>query len=114
MDGHINVAIRIRPLNQRELSSASSAALIQKPWHVQGDTIIQRIYTESRVLTGNTFTFVVRCIVAASAKLDKVFDQNTTTPEVYDQSVSGIISSSMEGINGTIFAYGQTSSGKTA
>ncbi|KAJ1921252.1 hypothetical protein H4219_000851 [Mycoemilia scoparia] len=101
MDGHINVAIRIRPLNQRELNSVNSTALTQRPWLVQGDSISQRIYTDNRVVTGNIFTY------------DKVFDQKSTTLEVYNATVKGIIESSMDGMNGTIFAYGQTSSGKT-
>ncbi|KAJ2784745.1 hypothetical protein GGI15_002172 [Coemansia interrupta] len=45
--------------------------------------------------------------------VDKVFDQKDTTQKVYDDIVKNIITSSMGGFNGTIFAYGQTSSGKT-
>ncbi|KAJ2129283.1 hypothetical protein GGH17_004137, partial [Coemansia sp. RSA 788] len=63
MEDHINVAIRVRPLNQREQH--------------------------------------------------KVFDPKDTTRQVYDDIVKNIITSSMGGFNGTIFAYGQTSSGKT-
>ncbi|KAJ2503889.1 hypothetical protein IWW47_002786, partial [Coemansia sp. RSA 2052] len=43
----------------------------------------------------------------------KVFDQRDTTQTVYDDIVRDITISSMGGFNGTIFAYGQTSSGKT-
>ncbi|KAJ1648381.1 hypothetical protein LPJ64_000330 [Coemansia asiatica] len=103
MDDHINVAIRVRPLNQREQRSSTAASTSQQlPWAVQKDTITQRITTtDSRVVNGNSFTF------------DKVFDQKDTTQKVYDEIVKGIITSSMSGFNGTIFAYGQTSSGKT-
>ncbi|KAI8324764.1 kinesin-domain-containing protein, partial [Martensiomyces pterosporus] len=45
--------------------------------------------------------------------IDKVFDQKDSTQKVYDDIVKRIITSSMGGFNGTIFAYGQTSSGKT-
>ncbi|KAJ1899622.1 hypothetical protein LPJ66_001995 [Kickxella alabastrina] len=45
--------------------------------------------------------------------IDRVFDQKDTTQQVYDDIVKNIITSSMGGFNGTIFAYGQTSSGKT-
>ncbi|KAJ2405043.1 hypothetical protein GGI10_005434, partial [Coemansia sp. RSA 2530] len=44
---------------------------------------------------------------------DKVFDQRDTTLTVYNDIVKEIVASSMRGFNGTIFAYGQTSSGKT-
>ena len=37
----------------------------------------------------------------------------STQKEVYDVAAKPIIDSVLEGFNGTIFAYGQTSSGKT-
>lgn len=45
--------------------------------------------------------------------LDHVFDENCTTKDVYSDVVKNYIKSAMEGFNLTIFAYGQTSSGKT-
>ena len=44
---------------------------------------------------------------------DNIFPPNTTQSEIYDSSAKEIISSVLNGYNGTIFAYGQTSSGKT-
>ena len=44
---------------------------------------------------------------------DKVFKQNATQEKVYNESAKQIVSDVMAGYNGTIFAYGQTSSGKT-
>ena len=44
---------------------------------------------------------------------DKTFGESSTTRQVYDQTSRGIVSSVANGLNGTIFAYGQTSSGKT-
>ncbi|KAJ2617779.1 hypothetical protein H4S08_000159 [Coemansia sp. RSA 1365] len=102
MEDHINVAIRIRPLSQREQpASTAAAASVAQPWHVQRDTITQRAYSDGRSAGANSFTF------------DKVFDQKDATIKVYDDIVKNIITSSMSGFNGTIFAYGQTSSGKT-
>ncbi|KAJ2498956.1 hypothetical protein GGH96_003881 [Coemansia sp. RSA 1972] len=98
MEDHINVAIRVRPLNQRE---QRSSATVTAPWHFQRDTITQRAHADGRPVNGNSFTF------------DKVFDPKDTTRQVYDDIVKNIITSSMGGFNGTIFAYGQTSSGKT-
>ena len=45
--------------------------------------------------------------------LDKVFDPKSNQPEVYDFAARQIVDSVLEGFNGTIFAFGQTSSGKT-
>ncbi|XP_063944447.1 kinesin-like protein KIN-7K, chloroplastic isoform X2 [Daucus carota subsp. sativus] len=44
---------------------------------------------------------------------DKVFGPTTTTCQVYDVAAQHVIYGAMEGLNGTIFAYGVTSSGKT-
>ncbi|KAI3520261.1 hypothetical protein L1887_09562 [Cichorium endivia] len=44
---------------------------------------------------------------------DRVFGPTTTTRHVYDIAAQDVVSGAIEGINGTIFAYGVTSSGKT-
>lgn len=52
------------------------------------------------------------CTLVYLQCVDKVFDGQNTR-EIYDQVARQIIESSLDGFNGTIFAYGQTSSGKT-
>jgi centromeric protein E len=42
-----------------------------------------------------------------------VFGSSTTTEEVYRAMAQQVIEDAMQGVNGTIFAYGQTASGKT-
>jgi len=44
---------------------------------------------------------------------DRTFDPNTNQKAVYEECVLPVIDSVLEGFNGTIMAYGQTSSGKT-
>lgn len=44
---------------------------------------------------------------------DAVFDWESTQREVYENTAAGIVSSTLEGYNGTVFAYGQTGTGKT-
>ena len=44
---------------------------------------------------------------------DHVFGPNVSTSTVYDAMVSAVTRSAVRGFNGTVFAYGQTSSGKT-
>lgn len=46
-------------------------------------------------------------------KFCRVFEQNASQEEVFDAIAKNMIDSFLEGYNGTIFAYGQTSSGKT-
>jgi hypothetical protein len=45
--------------------------------------------------------------------LDQLFDPESRTSTVYETFAKKIVLGCMEGVNGTIFAYGQTSSGKT-
>lgn len=44
---------------------------------------------------------------------DHVFDENATNQLIYDKLIKDAIKTCLSGINVTIFAYGQTSSGKT-
>lgn len=46
-------------------------------------------------------------------RFSRVFDLSATQNEVYDVAARPIIDSVVDGFNGTVFAYGQTSSGKT-
>uniref|UniRef100_A0A2K5DSS8 Centromere-associated protein E n=1 Tax=Aotus nancymaae TaxID=37293 RepID=A0A2K5DSS8_AOTNA len=48
-----------------------------------------------------------------SFNFDRVFHSNETTKNVYEELAAPIIDSAIQGYNGTIFAYGQTASGKT-
>ncbi|KAJ6331165.1 hypothetical protein OIU76_009697 [Salix suchowensis] len=50
---------------------------------------------------------------ATSYKFDKVFDPSCSTLKVYEEGAKNVALSALTGINTTIFAYGQTSSGKT-
>ncbi|NWI17167.1 CENPE protein, partial [Crypturellus soui] len=44
---------------------------------------------------------------------DRVFDSSDNTEELYEGVAVPIVQSAVQGYNGTIFAYGQTASGKT-
>eukprot|EP00587_Corethron_hystrix_P002559 CAMPEP_0113321368 /NCGR_PEP_ID=MMETSP0010_2-20120614/14878_1 /TAXON_ID=216773 ORGANISM="Corethron hystrix, Strain 308" /NCGR_SAMPLE_ID=MMETSP0010_2 /ASSEMBLY_ACC=CAM_ASM_000155 /LENGTH=593 /DNA_ID=CAMNT_0000179483 /DNA_START=207 /DNA_END=1986 /DNA_ORIENTATION=+ /assembly_acc=CAM_ASM_000155 len=99
----INVSIRMRPLNKKESTHGSS----ERVWKVlqQHNSVTQITPTggpvSERIDGGLFFTF------------DRVFGEQSTTREIYENVVGGIVKSAVEGLNGTIFAYGQTSSGKT-
>ncbi|XP_013397459.1 kinesin-like protein KIN-7L [Lingula anatina] len=93
MSDNINVAVRVRPLIQREQTSGQKIS-----WLVRDNTVTQ---LENEKQVGTSYVF------------DHVFDQHETNMDIYDQVAMGIVEESMKGFNGTIFAYGQTSSGKT-
>ncbi|CAN4088811.1 unnamed protein product [Withania somnifera] len=93
----IVVTVRLRPLNKREISAKDHAA-----WECIDDhTIIYRPLPQERAAQPASFTF------------DKVFGPDRITEAVYEEGVKNVALSSLMGINATIFAYGQTSSGKT-
>ncbi|KAL1006757.1 hypothetical protein UPYG_G00076470 [Umbra pygmaea] len=84
----IKVMCRFRPLNSSEVT--------------RGDKYIPKFTGEDQVsVSGKPFTF------------DRVFGSNTTQEQMYKASAQMIVKDVLEGYNGTIFAFGQTSSGKT-
>ncbi|KAL8056737.1 hypothetical protein ABFX02_04G138300 [Erythranthe guttata] len=93
----IVVTIRLRPLNKREQSSKEQMA-----WECTDDhTIVNRLNTHDRAPQPTSFMF------------DKVFGPDCSNEIVYEDGVKTVALSALMGINATIFAYGQTSSGKT-
>ena len=44
---------------------------------------------------------------------DGVFDQNISQEDIYERTAAPIVENVLEGYNGTVFAYGQTGTGKT-
>uniref|UniRef100_A0A0R0L5B9 Kinesin-like protein n=1 Tax=Glycine max TaxID=3847 RepID=A0A0R0L5B9_SOYBN len=88
---NVAVTVRFRPLNPREIRQGEEIA-----WYADGETVVRNEYNPSLAYA-----------------YDRVFGPTTTTRQVYDVAAQHIISGAMEGINGTIFAYGVTSSGKT-
>ncbi|XP_019170100.1 PREDICTED: kinesin-like protein KIN-7D, mitochondrial [Ipomoea nil] len=87
----ISVTIRFRPLSEREYQRGDEIA-----WYADGDKIVRNEYN-----------------LASAYAFDRVFGPDTGTPEVYEVAAQPVVKAAMEGINGTVFAYGVTSSGKT-
>ena len=48
-----------------------------------------------------------------SFAFDHVYDQNSSQKKVYDTTARPVVDSALQGYNATIFAYGQTGTGKT-
>ncbi|XP_018440824.1 kinesin-like protein KIN-7A [Raphanus sativus] len=92
----IVVTVRLRPLNKKELLAKD-----QVSWQcVDSHTIVSKPQERSHHRQ-SSFTF------------DKVFGPESFTEDVYEDGVKNVALSALMGINATIFAYGQTSSGKT-
>ena len=102
--GHTSVAIRMRPLNSRETAPKfSSSSTGSRAWRVlqKYNSVTQTTNTGKPLSGRKLFTF------------DKTFGEDATTKQIYYNIARGIIKSVVTGLNGTIFAYGQTSSDKT-
>ncbi|XP_059417347.1 kinesin heavy chain-like [Carassius carassius] len=85
---NIKVLCRFRPLNQAEI--------------LRGDRFLPTFQGDDTVIIGGKpYAF------------DHVFPTNTTQEQVYNTCAKQIVKDVLGGYNGTIFAYGQTSSGKT-
>lgn len=93
--GNIKVLCRFRPLNSQEHLNSE---LINLDFSDnQSVTIIPNSENSSPL----TFTY------------DYIFTPESTQEDVFDISAKPIIEDVIQGFNGTIFAYGQTASGKT-
>ena len=90
----------MRPLNTNEGRASRVWKVLPKFSSVTQTTAEGKPLPE-RITGRNFFTF------------DKTFGEDTNTKKVYDSVAKSIVSSVVSGLNGTIFAYGQTSSGKT-
>ncbi|KAH1096984.1 hypothetical protein J1N35_013905 [Gossypium stocksii] len=89
----ICVAVRVRPPICHENSSSTF-------WRVDDNQIsLQKLHGSP--------------ISGVSCAFDHVFDENCSNSDIYELLTKDIIHAAVDGFNGTAFAYGQTSSGKT-
>ncbi|KAI9575996.1 kinesin heavy chain [Glossina fuscipes] len=87
----IKVVCRFRPLNDSE-EKAGSKFIVKFPNSAEENCLS---------IAGKVYLF------------DKVFKPNASQEKVYNEAAKSIVTDVLAGYNGTIFAYGQTSSGKT-
>ncbi|KAL7082779.1 hypothetical protein ACP275_14G122900 [Erythranthe tilingii] len=93
----ILVLVRLRPLSEKEIARNEVA-----DWEcINSTTILYRNSLQERSGLPTAYSF------------DRVFRGDSQTREVYDEGIKEIALSVVDGVNSTVFAYGQTSSGKT-
>ena len=96
----ITTAVRFRPLNGRELAASGG----DKAWEtMSSERTVVMLDETGKPTTSERDRYTY----------DHAFGEETKTVAVYDAVAREIVQGAMQGINGTIFAYGQTSSGKT-
>uniref|UniRef100_A0A673JUZ5 Kinesin-like protein KIF3A n=1 Tax=Sinocyclocheilus rhinocerous TaxID=307959 RepID=A0A673JUZ5_9TELE len=94
---NVKVVVRCRPLNEKEKMMAHKQAVAVD--EIRGTITVNKLDMTSE--PPKTFTF------------DTVFGPDSKQLDVYNLTARPIIDSVLEGYNGTIFAYGQTGTGKT-
>ncbi|ROT80003.1 kinesin-like protein KIF3A [Penaeus vannamei] len=95
---NVRVVVRVRPLSEKEIHSGHKSM-------VESDDLnCSLIVTNPSAQSGEppkVFTF------------DSVFGADSKQVDVYNLAARPIVENVLEGYNGTIFAYGQTGTGKT-
>ncbi|XP_024369374.1 kinesin-like protein KIN-5A isoform X2 [Physcomitrium patens] len=93
----VQVLLRCRPLNEEE-KRIKNPQVISCNDTRREVTVLQTIASKQ---IDRTFTF------------DKVFGPASRQVDLYDQAIAPIVNEALDGFNCTIFAYGQTGTGKT-
>ena len=92
---NVQVVVRCRPLFGKELNEGREQI-------VEMDTKTGAVSLRNpKDAQNKNFTF------------DKIFDASCTQRDVYEGAASRIVDAALQGYNGTVFAYGQTGTGKT-
>ncbi|KAF9961058.1 hypothetical protein BGZ72_005016 [Mortierella alpina] len=97
---NVTVTVRIRPFSSSELKAAGGPTEV---WAVSDDG--------AKIGYADDYA-----VSARRTPVDYIYDCALTGSDnelIYSASVKNLVQSAMEGYNGTVFAYGQTSSGKT-
>ncbi|ETN18823.1 hypothetical protein PPTG_04304 [Phytophthora nicotianae INRA-310] len=92
----VRVTVRFRPLLPKEKSSRSAWTV-----HAETGTVEAAPVSGQNARRRGVYAF------------DEVYDAQHSTRAIYDGLARSIARSALDGIHGSIFAYGQTSSGKT-
>lgn len=98
----INVCLRVRPLNHKEISEGE-----QKAWEIHDSriqlnkTCLKELMQQKKVLQNLSYEF------------NHCYDHSADNYFLFQTSVKQLVLQALDGINGTIMMYGQTGSGKT-
>ena len=103
---NVKVYCRIRPENEQEISSGLGICL-----NPQSQTTVQIIVDNLNINSGLKENYSEK--TTQEFTYDKIYPIETTQKTIFEQVAKPLILSAFEGINGTLFCYGQTASGKT-
>lgn len=93
------MCVRCRPMTQKEISDGHVRVVEMDT--SKGLVMLTNKAKANRIETFKQFTF------------DAVYDWNCKQVDLYDEIVHPLVEAVLQGFNGTVFAYGQTGTGKT-
>jgi len=93
----VQVVVRVRPLNAKE-KQGHTLPIVNSSSQRNEVTLIKGIGFKAM---RHTFNF------------DKVFNEFTTQQEIFEQTLAPLVNDVLKGFESTVFAYGQTGTGKT-
>jgi kinesin family protein 3/17 len=96
---NVRVVVRVRPLNSKEAGQGFRSICSVNP--IDGTVRVELPQKDQADSPAKVFTF------------DNVFPPEVKQVDVYNRVARHIVNNVLEGYNGTIFAYGQTGTGKT-
>ena len=93
----VQVVVRLRPMNEREQRHGTIPVISAKT----NEKIVTVVRGKGRKQVKSSYSF------------DNVFTAFSSQEEVFEETVKPVISDVMRGYESTVFAYGQTGTGKT-
>lgn len=102
---NIQVALRVRPLNLKESLIQDRSYLLIKDDNISihPKSLPETSPNLKKPPLKQTYSFTY----------DHCFSEGTNNQLIYEKTVRNLVSSSLMGINATVFMYGQTGAGKT-
>jgi len=107
---HVNVILRCRPQSGQEKADRAPQAVICNE-ALREVTLLQTGAASAQAAAAAGLS--AKCALSRTFRFDRVFGPDATQQKLYDQAVAPIVDEVLEGFNCTIFAYGQTGTGKT-
>lgn len=104
-ESHIKVFVRCRPRNEREINENSSVVV---------STAAEGLHRGKEIcIQSGTGLSTSMPTQAKAYAFDRVFGPESDQQMIFDMGVSNSLKEMFEGYNCTVFAYGQTGTGKT-
>ena len=109
---NFKVVIRVRPPLPRELQNEVAfqniVAVDEREQCITVSENLEAVMDDEGNVIANGGTYSTH-----SFMFDYVYDQNSSQKKVFENTARNVVDSALQGYNATIFAYGQTGTGKT-